>query len=432
MFRGGCNAWCRCSRLIRSNSAREEHYAMSEKTYQPTPRRLRQARKHGEAAVSRELISLGSFLVLWIGLWLAANEFWKHLAHIVDQAARAPDSMGGPQFVQRAVLSVVFDALWVILPLLLLSGVSAVLVGGLQTRGLISMRPLIPRFDRINPATNLRNLFKLRNLLELCAMLVKAALLVGLLAYFIRTSIGTLAEAAYAPPADVLHLGSLLAWHLMGWVAVIYAMAAAFDYALKYHAFMKNLKMSLDEVRRDHKETEGDPHIKHRRRSLGREMIFSNPLARVPGASVVVANPTHFAVALYYKPGETPLPRVVAKGVDGMALQIRLRAQQEGVPVVEERLLARRLFREVAVNHYINGELVDAVAAVFRQVKPVRKSQETSVQLALAETKSDAPHRVNQLGEVGPVDLAPQSGDVHVNDVIEGGGTPDVFPDLVR
>jgi type III secretion protein U len=404
---------------------------MPEKTHQPTPRRLRRARKHGEVAISRELTSLGSFLALWIGLWLAADQCWKHLAHIVDQAARAPDSVAGAQYVQRATLGIVVDALWVILPLLLLSGVSAVLVGSLQTRGLVSLRPLMPRFDRINPAMNLHNLLTLRNFLELGAMLVKAALLVGLLAYFVRTSFGALAAAAYAPPVDVLHIGCLLVWHLMGWVAVIYAMAAACDYALKYHAFMKNLKMSLEEVRRDHKETEGDPHIKHRRRWLGREMIFSNPLARVPGASVVVTNPTHFAVALYYKPGETPLPRVVAKGVDGMALRIRLRAGREGVPVIEERLLARQLFREVSVGRYISGGLVDAVAAVFRQVKQLEKSRETSVRLALAEAESDAPHRVNQLGEVGCVNLPAQSGDVHVNDVVEGGGTPDVFPDLV-
>jgi type III secretion protein U len=403
-----------------------------EKTHEPTPRRLRRARRYGEVAISRELTSLGSFLVLWIALWLAADGFWKHLAHIVDQAARAPDSMGGLQFVQRATLSIVLDALWVIVPLMLLSGVAAMLMGALQTRGMVSMRPLVPKFDRINPALNLHNLLTLRNLLALCAMLLKAALLVGLLAYFVRSSIGTLAEAAYAPPADVLHIGAVLVWHLMGWAAVIFAIAAVFDYAQKYYAFMQSLKMSVDEVRRDHRETEGNPHIKHRRRFLGREMIFSNPLVRVPGASVVVANPTHFAVALYYKAGETPLPRVIAKGVDGMALQIRLRAQREGVPVVEERWLARRLFREVAVGRYINGELVDAVAAVFRQVRQLEKSREMSLQLALAEAESDATHRVNQLGEVGSVDLAAQSGDVHIDDVVEGGGTPHVFPDLVR
>ena len=405
---------------------------MSEKTYQPTPRRLREARKHGEVVFSRELTALVSFLALWICLWLGADEFWKHLTHIVDQAARAPDAVGGIQFVETATLSILLDAVWVVLPLLLLGGMFATLAGSLQTRGLVSMRPLVPNFDRINPALNLRNLLTLRNLLELCGMLVKAALLLGLLFYFVYTSISTLVKAAYAAPADVLHIGSLLVWHLMGWAAVIYAIAATFDYAHKFYVFMKNHKMSLEEVRRDHKETEGNPQIKYRRRALGREMAFSNPLARVPGASVVVTNPTHIAVALYYKPGETPLPRVVAKGADAMALQIRLRAVREGVPVVEERLLARRLFREVAVDRYINGELVDAVAAVFRRVKQVEKSRQMSVQLALAETESDAAHRVNQLGEVGAVDLTAQSGDVHIDDVVKGGGTPDVFPDLVR
>jgi type III secretion protein U len=406
---------------------------MSEKTYQPTPRRLREARKRGEVAVSGALTSLASFLALWIGLGFGAGEFWKHLAHIVDQAARAADPGGGMQFGQGAAASMMLDALWVILPLLLLGGVFAVMVGGLQTRGLVSMRPLIPTFTRINPAVNLRNLFTLRQLLGLAGMLVKSALLLGLLVYFIRASLDTLVKAAYASPVDVLRIGSVMAWHLMGWVAVIYALAAAFDYAHQFYAFMKRQKMSLDEVRRDYKETEGNPHIKHSRRALGREMIFSNSPGRPgPPASVVITNPTHVAVALYYKAGETPLPRVVAKGADAMALQIRRRAQREGVPVLEDRPLARRLFREVAVDHYINGELVDAVAAVFRWVRQVEKTRQMSVRLTVAEAESDAAHRVNQLGEVGPVDLTAQPGDVHVNDVVKRGGAPDVFPDFVR
>jgi type III secretion protein U len=405
---------------------------MSQKSHKPTPRRLREARKRGEVPRSRELSSVASFIALWICLWLGAGDFWKRLARIIDHVAMATDPVLGAQPWQSQAQSMLLDALWVILPLLGVSVVFGVLVGGLQTRGMISMEPITPKFERINPGQGLRNLFTARQLLELGKMLVKAVLLLGLLVYFICVSLDTMVTAVYAPVADVLRVGSVLVWRLMGWAAVIYAVTAVLDYAHQFYEFMKKQKMSIEELRRDFQETDGNPHIKNRRRSLGREMIFSDPLGRMAAASVVVVNPTHVAVALHYKAGKTPLPRVVAKGADAMALRIRAQAERDGVPVLEDRVLARRLFREVAVDHYIKEELIDAVAAVFRWVRLVEKSRQTSVELAVAEAESDATHRVNQLGEVGPVDLAAQTRNVHIDDVVERGGPPDVFPDLMR
>lgn len=406
---------------------------MAERTHKPTPRRLREARKRGEVVHSRELISLASFVALWICLWLGAGELWKHLARIGDHAVMAADPVLGTQPWQRLAQSVLLDALWVILPLSFVGVFCAVLVGLLQTRGMVAMQRITPKFERINPGQGLRNLFTLRQLLELGKMLVKTALVVGLLVCFIWASLGTIVKTVYAPAADVLRAGSVLVWHLMGWAAAIYAIAAALDYGHQFHEFMKKQKMSVEELRRDLKETDGDPYIKRRRRGLGREIIFSAPVGRIASASVVVANPTHVAVALYYKAGKTPLPRVVAKGVDAEALRIRALAERDGVPVLEDRALARRLFREVAVDHYIKAELIDAVAAVFRWVRLVEESRQgSSVELTVAEAESNAAHRVNQLGEVGPVDLAAQTGNVHINDVVERGSAPDVLPDLMR
>jgi type III secretion protein U len=375
---------------------------------------------------------MASFIALWTCLWLGADDFWKRLARLVDHVAMATDPVVGVQPWQDQARSMLLDALWVILPLLGVSVAFAVLVGGLQTRGMISMETITPKFERINPGQALRNLFTVRQLLELGKMLVKTVLLLGLLGYFICISLGTIVTAVYAPVADVLRMGSVLVWRLMGWAAVIYAVTAVLDYAHQFYEFMKKQKMSIEELRRDLQETEGNPHIKNRRRSLRRELISSHSSSRIAPASVVVVNPTHVAVALYYKAGKTPLPRVVAKGADAMALHIRAQAERDGVPVREDRALARRLFREVAVDHYIKEELIDAVAAVFRWVRLVEESRQTSVELGVAEAESDATDRVNQLGEVGLVDLAAQTRDVHVDDVVERGGSPDVFPDLMR
>ena len=409
---------------------------MSEKQHKPTPRRLREARKRGEVAHSRELNSLASFVAVWVCLWLGAGYVWRHLARIVDHAAMATDPVVGIEPWQRHAQGVFLDLLWVILPFLGVSVVCTVLVGGLQTRGMVSMQPIVPKFERIDPGQGFRNLFTVRQLFELGKMLVKTALLLALLVYFISAALGTIVKEVYAPVADVLQMGSVLVWRLMGWAAVIYAVTAVLDYAHQQYEFMKKHKMSTEELRRDRQETDGNPLIKRRRRDLGRDLgrkkISRDPLGQIAPASVVVANPTHVAVALYYAAGTTPLPRVVAKGADAMALRIRAHAERTGVPVLEDRPLARQLFREVEVGHYINEELIDAVAGVFRWLRLLEGSRQTSVNLGVAEAEADTPHRVNQLDEVGPVDLASQSGDMHVNDVVERGRTSNVFPDLMR
>lgn len=402
---------------------------MSEKTHKPTARRLREARKKGEVVRSRDVGSLASFVAFWIGLWVTGASAWNRLSDIVGFAARAADPAVPWQLQMQSML---VDAVWVLAPLLGVSALLAGLVGFIQTGGLISMVPLTPRFDRLNPAEGLRNLFSTRQLFELGKMLVKMALLLAVLAYFITQVLDVLMRQIYSPAAQVLHLGGGLFWHLMGWAAVVYALAAVLDYAHQYFEFMKKQKMSVEDLKQEHKDTEGDPHIKGRRRSLARQLLLTDFRTRLPRASVVVVNPTHFAVALYYQPGATPLPRVVAKGVDAAALKIRQLAERAGVPVLEDRLLARRLYSDVPVGQYIRDELIDAVAAVFRWLKLMQDQRRGSVGIAVAETETHPAHGVNQPGEVGPVDLAAKPGDVHVNDVVQGGGASHVFPDLMR
>jgi type III secretion protein U len=187
----------------------------------------------------------------------------------------------------------------------------------------------------------------------------------------LAASLDPLAKMVYAPAADLLRMSSTWIWRLLGLAAVSYAIGAILDYAHQFHQFMKRHRMSVEEVRRDHNETEGNPRIKARRRSIAQQLAFMSGTSRVSSAGVVVVNPTHVSVALYYAPGKTPLPRVVAKGVDAMALRIRLQAEQDGIPVLQDPPLARKLFRDVALDEYITQDLIDATAAVFRWAKQV-------------------------------------------------------------
>ncbi len=407
---------------------------MSEKTQKPTPRRLREARKRGEVVRSQDLSSLAAFVAVWICLWLGAEYWWKHLAHITEHAILAADpstAAAGVQLWLPQVRSLVIDTLCIVGPLLGACIAGSTLVGGLQTRGMLSMGPITPKFERISPALGLRNLFSMRHLFDLGKMLIKTTLLLTMLFQCITASLDPLMRVIYTPAEDLLRVGGTLSWRLMGWAAAIYVVGAALDYAHQHYEFMKRHKMSIDDLRQDYRATEGDPRIKRRRRAVARETIFNAATNRVASASVVVVNPTHVSVALYYALGETPLPRVVAKGVDALALNIRAEARRYGVPILEDAPLARRLFRQVAVDHYINEELIDATAAVFRWVR-LMDQQRDSVRLALPETESNAAHGMDQLGEVGPVDLAAQSRNMDVDDVVKRSGAADVFPDLVR
>jgi type III secretion protein U len=263
------------------------------------------------------------------------------------------------------------DMFWALVPFCALGGAAAILVGALQARGAFSFTPIVPKFERINPALGLRNLLSTRQLFELGKMLLKLTLLIAVLAYVVMASLDGLVKMVYAPAAELLHLAGALTLRLMVYAGAIYAISAALDYVHQRYEFLKSQRMSTEDLRREYRESEGHPQIRARRRSIAREAAFANVATRVTAASVVVVNPTHVSVALYYVPGETALPRVIAKGVDALALRIRTAAALAGVPVLEDAPLARRLFREVALDSYINEDLIDVIAAAFRWARQV-------------------------------------------------------------
>lgn len=345
---------------------------MAEKTHKPTPKKLRDARKRGEVTKSRELTSLGLFVATLGFLWLGAEFIGEHVISIVERAIVSPGTQTRAEWSWlHEVQSMAVDAIWILAPLLVVAVVSALLIGALQVRGIFSMTPITPKFERISPGTGLKQLFSTRQLFEVGKMLLKTALLMSVLGLSVVVSLDTIIKMVYSPAADLLLIGGKFLVMLMVWAALIYAIGAPIDYWHQFHEFMKQQKMSIDELRRELRETEGDPYIKSRRRSIGRDLATTRMVNKAASASVVIANPTHVSVALYYAPGETDLPRVVAKGIDAVALRIRAEAERNGVPVFEDPPLARWVFRAVDLDQYIGEELIDAIAAVFRRAKLV-------------------------------------------------------------
>jgi type III secretion protein U len=329
------------------------------RTEHPTPRRLREARRRGEVAVSRELSGAAA---LWGGLAalaLSGPAIAAQLAHLLASALAGAGS-GAPE--PAAVLAEAGAAvLRLALPVCggaLLSGAAA---GLLQAGGGLFPEAMRPRLERLDPLRGARRLFSPSQLAAAALGLAKGAVLVGLLWGWFR---GVAPALSALPRAGAAGLWRALP--LFGSVAVRLAMAfAAFgllDLALVRRRHRKALMMTRDEVRREQKEDEGDPAHRAERRRRHRALLEAGPISR---ATVVVVNPTHVAVALRHHRDEGDAPRVVAKGTGLAAARIRSAARRAGVPVVRDVPLARALHRLAEVGDEIPEELYEAAAAVL-------------------------------------------------------------------
>lgn len=350
---------------------------MSEKNQEPTSRKLEDAHKRGEVAASRKLNALFAFVATILFVWLGARFVHGHLAFIVERAVEAPDliATGTPWGWAREMQIMFHHAVLVTAPLMLAGAIAALLIGAMQVRGVLSIEPVLPKFERINPAQGVRRLLSWNGLLELAQVLLEISLLSGVLLWCIARAIDPAIRMVHAPAAEILRIGAEGILKMLACAAAVSAGGAVLDYAWQRHKFRRQQRMSVEEVRREFREDEGDPLIKSHRRATGEELAYTRMLSNVQSATVVIANPTHVSVALHYVAGRTALPRVVAKGVDSMALRIRVLAQRGGVPVIEDPPLARLLFREVALDAYITEALIEPTAAAFRRARQVDGQQ---------------------------------------------------------
>jgi type III secretion protein U len=249
---------------------------MAEKTQKPTEHKLREARKRGEVAKSRELTSLASYVATVILFWTAAEPFGKRMLSVVEHAVLAP----GLRFDARdetwliEMQQMLSDAAWIVLPVLLVSVLVAALSGAMQVRGIFSFEPITLKFERIDPAKGLKNLLSTRQLFELAKTLIKTALLTAVMAWVIAKSLSFMLEMVYTPAVELLHAGGSVALRLMRWAAVIYTISAAMDYGHQRYEFMKQQRMSVDEVRRETRDEEGDPLVRAQRRSRARDFVY--------------------------------------------------------------------------------------------------------------------------------------------------------------
>ena len=340
----------------------------AEKTEDPSRKRLDEALRHGDVAKSQEVntwfVTAGSALALMSFSASAAGELKTLLAHVLANAALVPDDAHSLAGLFRYTSMRVLAA--VALPVLLLA-LAAICGNMVQHRPVWSPDVLAPNLARISPLSGAKRLFSRRALVGFAKGLVKLAIVGTTFVVLMWPERRRFETMATLDPAALLPLARVLALKLFGAVVAILAVVAAADYLFEYRQWFERHKMSLREVREEFKQSDGDPKIKARIRQLRAGRAKKRMMAAVPKATVVITNPTHFAVALQYERG-MPAPVCVAKGIDSLALKIREVAQANGVAIVENPPLARTLHAAVDVEETIPAEHYKAVAEVIGYV----------------------------------------------------------------
>lgn len=341
-----------------------------DKTEQPTPFRLDEARKRGEVAksidASTALVLIAFATIIGLSAPGIADAMATTTVRMIVLAGQAPGLNG--EFLGWTLRATA--PLWQALtPLLLGLPIAAVLGNTLQTGPMFTTHPLKPDFKRMNPAQTLQRIFSMKSLWELAKNIVKLALLAGLCAAFVWKCQGLTESVASTAPQRVGGLLLSLFVRASIYVLLIIALMAVIDLLFTKRDFMRRMRMSRRELKDEVKRQDGDPAVKSRQRQQIRELLRkTRALANVKEADLVLTNPTHVAVALRYRPGQTLAPVVLAKGAGSLSGRIRKLAAKHGVPIVRLPALARALYSECEIDGMVPVERYGALAPVYREI----------------------------------------------------------------
>lgn len=343
-----------------------------ERSEAPSPRRLEQAREEGQVARSREFSAFAVLMAGAAGLWFSGAQLFDGLSRMMAHALRTAPLVADEQLMTVVLARQSLETWWLVAPLLIALLLAAFAAPLGLSGWLFTPKPLLPDFSRLNPLTGIMRMFSGHALTELGKALAKV-LVIGAVAVGVIASQLPLFSTLIAHPLEsgIVSAGRLVMW-CFAVIAGSMILIVAVDVPMELWRHFSKLRMSLEEVKKEAKETEGDPAVKAAVRGQQREMARRRMMADVPGADVVVTNPTHYAVALSYSDGSMRAPRVVAKGAELVAMRIREIARENHVPVLESPPLARALYRHAEIGDEIPETLYAAVAEVLAYVFQLR------------------------------------------------------------
>jgi flagellar biosynthesis protein FlhB len=334
--------------------------------------RLEEAKRKGQVAQSRELTGMVALLAAGAALYGFAPGMTESLAEFMREVFRtdltARADLTGTHVLSQTLLKALKVLALVGLPVAAVGFVTSAVASFSQIGAIFTFEPLSPDLEKIDPIKGLQRLFSMKQVWEALRLLLKIAAVVTVIYTIMRGEIlGSSTRLELDPHSQMAVLGQN-GWKVFLSLIAVLIVFAAIDFFLQRFQFNKGLRLTKQEAKQEAKERDGDPMIKARIRSIQREMARKRMMQAVKKADVVITNPTHFAVALVYDREKMAAPKVVAKGADFLAQQIKKLAAEAGVPMVENVPLARGLYKSVKVGQYVPRQLYQAVAEVLAYV----------------------------------------------------------------
>lgn len=343
-----------------------QYFASDEKTEQPTSKKREKVRKDGQVARSNEVTTAFLLILMFLAIQMFSTEIKARFLEMFEKCVRLfyIEELT-PQIAMAFFWEISKDMLLMTWPFLLVAVVVGVVTNIVQVGWLVSFKPLKPKPENISPLKGAKRIFSMRTVVELIKAIFKIAL-ISILVYNTIRNYDDLAVNLYQ--MDTLSAYGVifrLVLDLCIRIGLFFILVAAIDYGYTRYKFEKDIKMTKQEVKDEYKQSEGNPEIKGRIRQKMREAAMRRMMQDLPKADVVITNPTHFAVAIKYKDTEDVAPVVVAKGADLIAKNIREKAKEHGIQIMENKSLARTLFYTVEIGDEIPPELYQAVAEIL-------------------------------------------------------------------
>ena len=349
----------------------------SDKTEEPSEHKLQEAKKKGQVLKSQDIISTCG-LAACGALLMASGTFIYN--NIVEFTLKTWDKIPSPKLEDLQLLPemirISLTVLISIMPFLVGVFIVAIISNIMQIKFIFTFETMMPSLSKINPIEGFKKILSMKSVVELLKQLLKLAVI----GWFSYKAVGSEMQKFSIAPGEPILKTAELVWELtlrsikyaVGGMVIL----SGLDYAWQYKQFMKQMRMSHHDMKEEYKETEGNPHVKAKMRQMMRQGAQGRMMEEVPQASAVVTNPTHMAVAIRYKPGEDQIPIVVAKGEHVKAQQIKVLAEDNEIPIIENVELARALFGACKVGQGIPTELYKAVAEVLAYIAKLKRKRQ--------------------------------------------------------
>ncbi|PCI32186.1 MAG: flagellar biosynthesis protein FlhB [Alphaproteobacteria bacterium] len=348
----------------------------SQKTEEPTDKKLQEAHDKGEVAKSQEVkhwfILFSATVIIMISAKSSMAGIRDILGKILGSSYKI--SMDGNNL--RAFAAETFGGVfsYLTLPAIILM-VGAFLGAVIQHPPILTVEKIIPKLSKISPLAGLKRLFSMQNFVEITKSIIKIIIVGCVVLLLVWPERDRLEQMMTRDPGDVADVIYVMVLRILGGVVAVMAVIAGLDFLFQKFQHVKKMRMTKQEIKDEMKQTDGDPHIKARLRQIRQERARGRMMAAVPEADVVVTNPTHYAVALKYEHAKMDVPMVVAKGADHIALRIREVAKENNIPILENPPLARALFATVEVDEEIQEDHYKAVAEVVGYILRLKKGE---------------------------------------------------------